>query len=68
MNIKLVSCLLAAIAIAGAAAYGPPADGMAEATAIDFASLHSQANSALQTLQVSQQRRMALQQVSAATF
>ena len=64
MKIKFVSCLLAAIAIAGVAAYSLPADGKAEAAAVDFASLHDQANSALQKLQASQERRMALLQIN----
>jgi hypothetical protein len=68
MKTKLVSCLLAAFAIAGLAAYCPPADRTAETAAVDFVSLHDQAASALQTLQVSQQRRMAMQKVSEAAF
>ncbi len=68
MKTQLVACLLAAIAIAGVAAYFPPAAGQTEVAEIDFISLHSQANAALQTLQVSQARRVALQQVQQAAF
>jgi len=68
MKTQLLSCLLAALAIAGLAVYCPPADRTVEAAAVDFASLHNQAASALQALQVSQQRRMAMQKVSDAAF
>ncbi len=66
MKIKFTSCLFAVFAIAGSAVYSPSADGKAEAVTIDFVGLHNQANSALQTLQVAERRRIALQQVAAA--
>jgi hypothetical protein len=68
MKIKLASCLFAALAIAAAAVYSPSADGKAEAVTVDFVSLHNKANSALQTLQVAEQRRIALQQAAAAAY
>jgi len=65
MKTQLVACLLAAIAIAGIAASFPPAAGPIEVAEIDFISLHSQANAALQTLQISQAQRLALPQARA---
>ena len=56
------SCLLAAFTIGGAALWSPAAEMRTEADQIDFASLHSQAVSAMNLLQVSQERRMALLQ------
>jgi len=55
-------CLLAAIAIIGAALSSPSVDMRAEAGQIDFTSLREQASSAMLRLQTSQERRMAMLQ------
>lgn len=60
MRTYIFPCLLAAIAIGGVVLSSPTLDMRAEADTIDFASLHSQAASAMHRLQVSQERRMAL--------
>jgi hypothetical protein len=61
MKAKLFSCLFAAVVVAGVTAYRPAVDPRSEVAEIDFTDLHSQASSALRTLQQSQERRMALQ-------
>jgi hypothetical protein len=70
MKARLLSVLVAAL-IAGVAVYSPAAETQIgkqiEPDQIDFASLHSQAASALQSLQSAQDRRAALQD-TAATF
>jgi hypothetical protein len=65
MKIGLLSVLFAAL-VAGAAVYTPAVDGQPEADQIDFASLHSQAASALQVLQTSQAQRITLAETTAA--
>ncbi len=61
MKARLLSVLIAAL-IAGVAVYTPAAEGQPEPDQIDFASLHSQASAALQTLQSAQARQLALAQ------
>jgi hypothetical protein len=65
MKTGLLSILFAAL-IAGVAVYTPPAEGQPEPDQIDFASLHSQAASALQLLQTSQAQRITLAETTAA--
>jgi hypothetical protein len=66
MKARLLSVLLAAL-IAGVAVYSPSAEIQIEPDQIDFASLHSQAAGALQSLQCAQDRGAAPQD-TAATF
>ncbi len=68
MRTRLVSAVLAAIVIAGAVVYKPPVEIQREPAPIDFVHLNNQAMSALQTLRVSQEQRIALQQVDEASF
>ena len=68
MKAKLFSCLFAAVVVAGITTYRPAVDPRSDAAEIDFADLHSQAASALQTLQLSQERRMAFQQIDTSEF
>jgi hypothetical protein len=60
MRTHILICLLCAFAIIGAVFWSPTVEMPAEAGHIDFANLNSQATSAMQQLQVSQERRMAL--------
>jgi hypothetical protein len=68
MKAKLFSCLFAAVVVAGITSYRPAADQRIDAIEIDFADLHSQASSALQTLQLSREHRMAFQQIDTSEF
>lgn len=62
MKAKLFSCLFAVAVIAGITTYRPAVEPRSEVAEIDFADLHSQASSALKTLQLSREQRNALQQ------
>jgi hypothetical protein len=68
MKMHILPCLFAAVAIGGVALWSPAAEMRAEADPIDFANLHSQATSAMNQLQVSQERRMALLQTGEFEF
>jgi hypothetical protein len=59
MRSQILSGLIAAALIGAAVFWSPAAEMRAEADQIDFASLHNQANFAMQQLQASQERRMA---------
>jgi hypothetical protein len=63
MRSHIFSGLLVAILIGGVAFWSPAVEVRAEADPIDFASLNKQATFAMESLQVSQERRMALKQV-----
>jgi hypothetical protein len=62
MRSQILSGLVAAALIGAAVFWSPAADVRAETDQIDFASLHNQANVAMQQLQASQERRMASMQ------
>ena len=68
MRTDIFPILLAVIAIGGAAVSSPSVETRSEVPQIDFAGLHDQASSALKMLQVSQERRIALQQTNEAAF
>ena len=68
MRPHIFPILLAVIAIGGAAISGPSEERLIEPVQIDFANLHDQASSALQMLQASEERRIALQQTNEAAF
>ncbi len=59
MRSQILSGLVAAALIGAAAFWSPAANVRAETDQIGFASLHNQANVAIQQLQASQERRMA---------
>lgn len=65
MKVQLFSMLVFAIAFASLT-YRPTAEEQAEPGQIDFASLHGQAASALQSLQASQAQRAASVEIIAA--
>lgn len=67
MKVQLFSMLVFAIAFASLT-YTPSADEQPEPGHIDFASLHGQAASALQSLQSSQAQRVALAETTASAF
>lgn len=67
MKVQLFSMLVFAIAFASLT-YRPSADEQPGLAEIDFASLHGQAASALNSLQTSQAERLASHQAAAATF
>ncbi len=67
MKVQLFTILVATIAFANLI-YKPSADIQAAPDPIDFASLHTQAATALQQLQSAQEHRVAGQQTSTATF
>jgi hypothetical protein len=54
--------------IGGAAVSGPSAERISEPAQIDFADLHDQASSALQSLRILHERRMAFQQTKESAF
>ena len=68
MKTHIFPCLLAAVAIGAVALWSPTAEMRAEADPIDFASLHNQATSAMNQLQASQERRLALLQTGEFEF
>ena len=68
MRTHIFSGLLAAFAIGGAAFLSPTTDMRSEEDTIDFASLRSQATSAMNQLQASQERRIALLQTGEFEF
>ena len=68
MKTHIFTCLFAALAIGGVALWSPAVETRAEADPVDFASLHNQAASAMNQLQVSQERRLALLQTGEFEF
>jgi hypothetical protein len=64
MRMQILSGLMAAAVIAGAALWAPTADMRAEAGQIDFANLHDQATSAMRELQMAQERRLTSRQTA----
>jgi len=68
MRPHIFPLLLAVIAIGGAAVSSPSMETPSQAVQIDFAVLHDQATSALQMLRISQERRLAFQQIDKAEF
>ena len=68
MKTHIFPCLLAAVAIGAVALWSPAAEMRAEADPIDFASLRNQATSAMNQLQASQERRLALLQTGEFEF
>ena len=68
MKTKMFSCLIVAAAVAGMTVNRPAVDLRDEPGQIDFVSLHDQANSAMRTLQLSQESRLAIKTVAAAEF
>ncbi len=68
MKANIFPILVAIIMIGGAILSSPSAVRVSEAHQFDFAGLHDQAAFALQTLQVSQARRLAAQQIDLVEF
>jgi len=68
MQTHIFPILLAVMMIGGAIVSGPSMQQINEPAQIDFASLHDQASSALQTLQDLHKRRMAFQQTNESAF
>jgi len=68
MRTDIFPIVLAVIALGGAVISSPSAPAPNIAVPIDLVGLHEQAASALQTLRILQERRIALQQTNKAAF